>query len=132
MLTHETRIQAFPCRPVPSEVGCEHVALLRMLAGAQVRMSDLVAGYQQQIHALQAQVIRLRARVIVRDTLLAWLGDQWFHDADEQLPAHHAAADWVICQTGCISHGGYWREDDQCRRTGKICSVEGIKVEIPR
>ena len=32
-----------------------------------------------------------------------------------------AAADMVICQTGCISHDDYWRVHDHCRRTGKPC-----------
>jgi len=31
------------------------------------------------------------------------------------------AADMVICQTGCISHGDYWRIQDHCKRTGKVC-----------
>lgn len=31
------------------------------------------------------------------------------------------AADLVICQTGCLSHGGYWRAQDHCHRTGKSC-----------
>jgi hypothetical protein len=39
------------------------------------------------------------------------------HDLDESL----AAADLVICQTGCISHDEYWRVQDHCRRTGKPC-----------
>jgi hypothetical protein len=29
--------------------------------------------------------------------------------------------DLVICQTGCVSHGDYWRVQDHCRRTGKAC-----------
>ncbi|MFZ5550127.1 MAG: DUF2325 domain-containing protein [Pseudomonadota bacterium] len=32
-----------------------------------------------------------------------------------------AAADLVICQTGCISHNAYWRVKDHCKRTGKRC-----------
>ena len=32
-----------------------------------------------------------------------------------------SAADLVICQTGCISHGAYWRVQDYCKRTGKQC-----------
>jgi hypothetical protein len=32
-----------------------------------------------------------------------------------------ATADLVICQTGCVSHGAYWRVEDHCRRTGKTC-----------
>lgn len=30
-------------------------------------------------------------------------------------------AEVLICRTGCISHGDYWRVQDQCRRTGKPC-----------
>ncbi|MES2740401.1 MAG: DUF2325 domain-containing protein [Pseudomonadota bacterium] len=32
-----------------------------------------------------------------------------------------AAADVVICQTGCISHSAYWRVKDHCKRHGKRC-----------
>lgn len=31
------------------------------------------------------------------------------------------AADFVICQTGCVGHDDYWRVQDHCRRTGKPC-----------
>ena len=37
------------------------------------------------------------------------------------LEASLVAADLVICQTGCLSHGAYWRVQDHCRRTGKTC-----------
>ncbi|WP_432240366.1 DUF2325 domain-containing protein [Herbaspirillum robiniae] len=37
------------------------------------------------------------------------------------LEASVAAADLVICQTGCLSHGDYWRVQDHCKRTGKTC-----------
>lgn len=30
-------------------------------------------------------------------------------------------AELLICRTGCISHGDYWRVQDRCRRTGKAC-----------
>ena len=48
------------------------------------------------------------------------------HDGGEQeslskLDATLAAADLVICQTGCISHNAYWRVKDHCKRTGKQC-----------
>lgn len=36
-------------------------------------------------------------------------------------------ADLVICQTGCVSHGAYWRVKDHCTRTGKQC----VLVEHP-
>lgn len=48
------------------------------------------------------------------------------HDGGEQdstsrLDTTLAAADLVICQTGCISHDAYWRVKDHCKRTGKRC-----------
>ena len=48
------------------------------------------------------------------------------HDGGEEesaarLEAHLEAADLVICQTGCISHGAYWRVKSHCKRTGKRC-----------
>lgn len=43
-------------------------------------------------------------------------------DADgATLEASLVAADLVICQTGCVSHGAYWRVKDHCTRTGKQC-----------
>lgn len=40
-----------------------------------------------------------------------------------------AAADFVICQAGCISHNAYWRVKEQCKRTGKQCLfVKGAGV----
>jgi hypothetical protein len=38
-----------------------------------------------------------------------------------------AAADLVICQTGCISHKSYFRVKEFCKRTGKQC----VYVENP-
>jgi len=38
-----------------------------------------------------------------------------------QLEPQLAAADLVICQTGCISHDAYWRVKDHCKRHGKRC-----------
>ena len=48
------------------------------------------------------------------------------HDGGDEesvskLDATLAAADLVICQTGCISHDAYWRVKDHCKRTGKQC-----------
>jgi len=38
-----------------------------------------------------------------------------------QLEPQLAAADLVICQTGCISHDAYWRVKDHCKRHQKRC-----------
>lgn len=180
----------------------EFVVLSRQLGQAQRRCSDILAAQAAQMERLQAEVVRLRAAVVVRDTRLAmahealarlraeapsavrrqslvrhigmladriavltreclrWrlAAQQPSHRAgsvgtapavqalqDPQAPqegtvppallsppaplAHSrpavritwAAADLVICQTGCISHDDYWRVQDHCRRTGKAC-----------
>jgi hypothetical protein len=60
-------------------------------------------------------------------------GAQFLHHdgGDEHKPAQLepqlAAADLVICQTGCISHDAYWRVKDHCKRHGKRC----VYVESP-
>lgn len=186
--------------PLPQEF----LALCRQLGDAQKRCSATMAQQAAQIEALQAQVVRLRAQVMVRDTRLALARDElrqlaaaqpglprrramarqigmlaeriasltrerlrWWQAAEfrasvqtarlcredlappphnaptvhatapagglaacasteapyaaSRLDASLAAADLVICQTGCISHDEYWRVQDHCRRTGKPC-----------
>jgi hypothetical protein len=54
------------------------------------------------------------------------------HDGGEEDKASRLnnqlqAADVVICQVGCISHGAYWRVKEHCKRTGKPC----LFVEMP-
>ncbi|MBT3069184.1 DUF2325 domain-containing protein [Rhodoferax sp. U11-2br] len=157
----------------------EHHALLRHCGQIQARCSDLVQAQATTIQQLQAQVMRLRAEVIVRDTALAWAREDraeleasipglpkrvvlarrvetllarlqdvlrerfhWQQAGPAQRLAASAlgrpkdvapvddlaslenslvAADLVICQTGCLSHGAYWRVQDHCKRTGKTC-----------
>lgn len=53
--------------------------------------------------------------------------DGGLEDNSNLLDANLAAADLVICQTGCISHNAYWRVKDFCKRTGKRC----VFVENP-
>lgn len=53
--------------------------------------------------------------------------DGGLEDNQNVLDASLAAADLVICQTGCISHDAYWRVKDHCKRTGKRC----VFVESP-
>ncbi|WP_028310048.1 DUF2325 domain-containing protein [Derxia gummosa] len=53
--------------------------------------------------------------------------DGGVEDRQARLDSCLAAADLVICQTGCISHAAYWRVKDHCKRTGKRC----VFVENP-
>jgi hypothetical protein len=47
--------------------------------------------------------------------------DGGVEDNPHRLDASLAAADLVICQTGCLSHNAYWLVKDHCKRTGKRC-----------
>lgn len=47
--------------------------------------------------------------------------DGGMEDNPNLLDSSLAAADLVICQTGCISHNAYWRVKEFCKRTGKRC-----------
>lgn len=59
----------------------------------------------------------------LQHTAVEWEGPE----AVLRFEASVAAADLVICQAGCLSHGDYWRVQDHCRRTGKTC----VLVEQP-
>jgi Uncharacterized protein conserved in bacteria (DUF2325) len=73
------------------------------------------------------------ASVPVYRQLIEGTGGRFLHhdggeeDSDAKLDATLAAADLVICQTGCVSHNAYWRVKDHCKRTGKRC----VFVESP-
>jgi hypothetical protein len=149
----------------------EHAALLAAYGQAQSHCSRLITAQAARILHLEAEAMRLRAAVIMRDTALAWAredrqalegsipaltaaamrqksvlcvgedamalmltrkvvemagGRYLGHSGDEDIDGHTleaslVAADLVICQTGCVSHGAYWRVQDHCTRTGKQC-----------
>lgn len=161
----------------------EHCAMMREHARVQARCTALLQAQARQIAALDAQVVRLRAAVVARDSQLAWeredraalerempglekrsalarrvqalqariedlLREDLLRqrprrrssaptpapapapapvDDDERLEERLSGADLVICQTGCLSHGDYWRVQDHCKRTGTAC----VLVERP-
>ena len=73
------------------------------------------------------------ASVPVYRRLIERIGGRFLHhdggdeDSVARLDSTLAAADLVICQTGCVSHDAYWRVKDHCKRTGKRC----VFVESP-
>jgi hypothetical protein len=73
------------------------------------------------------------ASVPLYRSLIERTGGRFLHhdggaeDHIARLEASLAAADLVICQTGCVSHDAYWRVKDHCKRTGKRC----VFVENP-
>ena len=112
----------------------EYDALLRQHGMAQRLCSAVILQQQALMQSLEEKIVKLRAAVIVRDSKLAFLQQDMMSVAvagralpGKALDASLAAADLVICQTGCLSHGQYWRVQDHCKRTGKTC----VLVEQP-
>jgi chromosome segregation ATPase len=134
----------------------EHRALMHEYGRAQARCSELLQAQARELARLRAQNMRLRASAIALQSALAWAGEdrKAVEQAIPELPERLAlarqvdtlaarveslmrerlrwqdsaeAAELVICQTGCLSHGDYWRVHDHCRRTGKTC----VLVTVP-
>jgi hypothetical protein len=84
------------------------------------RRSVLCVGGRTASVPIYRQVIEHRGARILHH-------DGGTEDNSSQLDATLAAADLVICQSGCISHNAYWRVKDHCKRTGKQC----VFIETP-
>ena len=110
--------------PLADPMPAEHSALCRAYGAVQERCSRVMAEQHAEIERLQAQALRLRAAVIVRETALALAREDHARLVARLLGERDSAAvaaDLVICQTGCLGHDSYWREQDHCRRTGQHC-----------
>lgn len=94
------------------------VALGRQVAALQTRVRELMHTLQRRELAGQAGSADNSAH-----TQAGLAAD---------LAASLQAADLVICQTGCMSHGDYWRVQDHCKRTGKLCMLvdqpDGLQI----
>jgi len=95
------------------------VTLARRVESLLLRVQDLLrerARWQRQSVPLPAHGVVAAAAPL-----------QEPEPGDEAFEASLREADLVICQTGCLSHGEYWRVQDHCQRTGKTC----VLVEQP-
>jgi hypothetical protein len=182
----QAHLHLVPLPPSQQSAAPEFAALTRHLASVQRRCSDLISAQAQEIAELKAEAMRMRARIVARESALAWavqdrqaleqsipdlatrttltqqvrelrqrvqdlmretlqpsIGipgsmqslarmtapQQTACEPPEETPALSdleasvAAADLVICQTGCLSHGAYWKVQDHCKRTGKTCML---------
>ena len=111
--------------------------LMRERLGWQARAGAATAAAQIAPAAVSAMADLHRKAVLcvgpsageasVAQRMVEGAGGQFLHhggsdqDDAEALEASLVAADLVICQTGCVGHGAYWRVQDHCRRTGKQC-----------
>ncbi|WP_137171355.1 DUF2325 domain-containing protein [Massilia sp. HP4] len=79
------------------------------------------AAMGRQVEALQARVHELTRQLHRRE--LADHAARPVESLPSALEESLQAADLVICRTGCLSHGDYWRVQDHCKRSGKVCML---------
>lgn len=107
--------RAAQARVRPLDTAFEPAARPAVIAAATLReKSVLCVGEDAMALMLTRKVVEMAGG--------RYLGHCGGEGADgETLEASLVAADLVICQTGCVSHGAYWRVKDHCTRTGKQC-----------
>ncbi len=104
----------------------DHAALEQAIPGLpkRVQLERRVDALLARIQDLMRERSRVRSPAVIEAVAAA--AALRTLEADT-LEASLRAADLVICQTGCVSHGAFWRVQDHCRRTGKAC----VLVEQP-
>jgi len=97
--------------------------------GRRVALGRQVATLQARVHELMRT---LQRRELAGRTGRAGHSAHTPAGLAADLEASLQAADLVICQTGCMSHGDYWRVQDHCKRTGKLCMLvdqpDGLQI----
>lgn len=118
----------------------EHGMLVRQLASLQRRWSEQWAEQTARERRLDAEVVRLRGRLLQARTALLWglgavPGDAALHNRSpaqgQALPAVGRSASAfrevaaVLCQTACTGHAHPWRTaEGLCQRTGDACRTD--------
>ncbi|CAN7179629.1 DUF2325 domain-containing protein [Pseudoduganella sp. LjRoot289] len=100
-------------QPAPGAAAAVTEHVIRMPQRLADRAVLCVGGRSGNVATYRALIERVGAQFSHHDGGL--------EDNANKLDASLAAADLVICQTGCISHSAYWRVKDFCKRTGKRC-----------
>ena len=97
--------------------------------GRRVALGRQVAALQTRVHELMRT---LQRRQLAGQTGKPGRPGHAPAGLAADLEASLQAADLVICQTGCMSHGDYWRVQDHCKRTGKLCMLvdqpDGLQI----
>jgi hypothetical protein len=103
-----------------SAIGNEARGDIAVIAAEVHRKSVLCLGDAAHT-SLTRRVVEMAGGALLPHALAETALDPGDHDDLAALEASLVAADLVICQTGCLSHGAYWRVQDHCKRTGKTC-----------
>ncbi len=107
------------------DITAEHIALLRQWGRLQTQIEALLRTHAHEKAQTSQELVRLRAQLIIRDTLAYWGMNPLLHKhrvAPARQPDRTKSAQEVICQTGCIAQAHAWLGDeDQCRLLGGNC-----------
>lgn len=113
-LMQAQKAQAAPVQPAPASArGFDAASEAPAAPRLQQQVVLCVGGRNGNLDNYRAAIEDIGGRFAHHDGGL--------EDRHGALDASLAAADLVICQTGCISHNAYWRVKDFCKRTGKRC-----------
>jgi hypothetical protein len=103
----------------------EHMAVLREWGRLQIQIEALQRRHAQEQALSSQSVVRLRAQLIIRDTLAYWGMGPLLHRQRVKSASHSGrsiGAQEVICHSGCVAHAHAWlSEGDQCRLLGGTC-----------
>jgi len=117
------------------DITAEHTALLRQWGRLQTQIEALQRTHAHEKAQTSQELVRLRAQLIIRDTLAYWGMNPLLH-RPRVAPARQSdraiSAQEVICQTGCLSQAHAWLDNnDQCRLYGGACENLPQKTEKP-
>lgn len=126
------------------EVEQEQRVVLRMWGRLQNELSTQMLHHAREQARLQAEVMRLRAALLLTRTAVWWgmgLGGSLVLPARTSTPRPtprptpieaSSPADEVLCQTACVGHAHHWLDTDQaCARTGLPCHRVNIASAVP-
>ena len=106
----------------------EHQALVRHWGRLQTQIDGLLKEQALQQAQWTAELMRLRAELIIRDTQVFWGLTQARSTRPRPVARENTrpapSVRQVICQSGCVSQAHAWLDgDDQCRLYGGGCSI---------
>ena len=111
-----------------------HALVTRLRAQLIARDSALL--WEREDRQQQLAAVAMRSAVQALQHCLEPTPSPLLHTSVDEVPDSHddqakqrlqhsqRAAELVICQTGCISHGNVWRDDELCKRSGTTCLLQ--------
>ena len=138
MLRHYAHLQA-RCTAQVETLHAEVASLRAQVTclRAQLIMSDSALMWEREDRLKHLSTIANRAAVAAVRSCVQQAASLEVSAVLQPVPNAHMqtlgqhAVDLVICQTGCISHGNVWRDDELCKRSGSTCLLQPPSTTQP-